>query len=201
MLLIPGFQQFANIPHQYVLVTHQQEDVVQTHTGWKLMKGFHKDKGCSSYHFIEAEKELMRRQKITQRCPRRVPNDKTQQMFNYVASAWMCYSTINSIHTMAVLCRVGSRLGVGDWTLERFLARSGCEVHCFDPSLKQPHLQEAGMWLHRLSVDWRDPNPAAVAQRQHANNKKLATILNDFGHREVRGWPLQTCTCTVMVDD
>ncbi|KAF0023564.1 hypothetical protein F2P81_024194 [Scophthalmus maximus] len=77
------------------------------------------------------------------------------------------------------------KLGVDDRSLERSLARSGCEVHCFDPSLKQPHLQQDEMWLHRLSVDWRDPNPAVVAQHQHASTKKLATILNDFGHRQV----------------
>ncbi|KAM3602466.1 uncharacterized protein V6R79_004669 [Siganus canaliculatus] len=83
-------------------------------------------------------------------------------------------------------CRVYSfGLGVDDRSLERSLSRAGCEVHCFDPSLKQPHLQQADMWLHRLSVDWRDPNPAIVAQRQYANTKKLATILNDFGHRQV----------------
>ncbi|TNN68603.1 Methyltransferase-like protein 24 [Liparis tanakae] len=83
-------------------------------------------------------------------------------------------------------CRVYSfGLGVDDRSLERSLARAGCEVHCFDPSLKQPHLQQEEMWLHRLSVDWRDPNPAIVAKRQYANTKKLATILNDFGHREV----------------
>ncbi|XP_071019602.1 probable methyltransferase-like protein 24 [Oncorhynchus clarkii lewisi] len=76
-------------------------------------------------------------------------------------------------------------LGVEDKTLERSLARVGCEVHCFDPSLKQAHLQESDMCLHRLSVDWRDPNPAIPAQRQHGNTKKLATILNDFGHRQV----------------
>nr|XP_046229854.1 probable methyltransferase-like protein 24 [Scatophagus argus] len=83
-------------------------------------------------------------------------------------------------------CRVYSfGLGVGDQSMERSLARAGCEVHCFDPGLKQPHLQQAEMWLHRLSVDWRDPNPAIVAPRQYANTKKLATILNDFGHRQV----------------
>ncbi|XP_070782043.1 probable methyltransferase-like protein 24 isoform X1 [Enoplosus armatus] len=83
-------------------------------------------------------------------------------------------------------CRVYSfGLGVDDRSLEHSLARAGCEVHCFDPSVKQPHLQQAEMWLHRLSVDWRDPNPAIVAQRQYANTKKLATILNDFGHRQV----------------
>ncbi|XP_053737392.1 probable methyltransferase-like protein 24 [Synchiropus splendidus] len=82
-------------------------------------------------------------------------------------------------------CRVYSfGLGVDDWDLESNLSRSGCEVHCFDPSLKQPHLQRDDMWLHRLSVDWRDPNPALL-QRQHSNTKKLATILNDFGHRQV----------------
>ncbi|XP_067428038.1 probable methyltransferase-like protein 24 [Thunnus thynnus] len=83
-------------------------------------------------------------------------------------------------------CRVYSfGLGVDDRSLEHSLARKGCEVHCFDPSLKQPHLQHAEMWLHRLSVDWRDPNPAIAAQRQYASTKKLATILNDFGHRQV----------------
>ncbi|XP_034756107.1 methyltransferase-like protein 24 [Etheostoma cragini] len=83
-------------------------------------------------------------------------------------------------------CRVYSfGLGVNDRSLEHSLATAGCEVHCFDPSLKQSHLQQAEMWLHRLSVDWRDPNPAIVAQRQYANTKKLATILNDFGHRQV----------------
>ncbi|XP_074541749.1 putative methyltransferase-like protein 24 [Halichoeres trimaculatus] len=83
-------------------------------------------------------------------------------------------------------CRVYSfGLGVDDRSLERSLAVAGCEVHCFDPSLKQSHLQQDEMWLHRLSVDWRDPNPAIVAQRQYAVTKKLATILNDFGHRQV----------------
>ncbi|KAK2856214.1 hypothetical protein Q5P01_004949 [Channa striata] len=83
-------------------------------------------------------------------------------------------------------CRVYSfGLGDDDRSLELSLARSGCEVHCFDPSLKLPHLQQGKMWLHRLSVDWRDPNPALVAQRQYANTKKLATILNDFGHTQV----------------
>ncbi|XP_029966253.1 methyltransferase-like protein 24 isoform X2 [Salarias fasciatus] len=83
-------------------------------------------------------------------------------------------------------CRVYSfGLGVYDRSLEASLATSGCEVHCFDPSLKQPHLQQAHMWLHRLSVDWRDPNPAAVAQHQYTTTRKLATILNNFGHREV----------------
>lgn len=78
------------------------------------------------------------------------------------------------------------RLGVGDRSLERHLAAAGCEVHCFEPGLKQPHVQQTDMWLHRLSVDWRDPNPAAAGQHQHTVTKKLATILNDFGHRQVR---------------
>ncbi|CAJ1078437.1 methyltransferase-like protein 24 [Xyrichtys novacula] len=94
------------------------------------------------------------------------------------------YSLTHRIHSKH--CRVYSfGLGVDDRSLERSLAGTGCEVHCFDPSLKQPHLQQDEMWLHRLSVDWRDPNPAIVAQRQYASTKKLATILNDFGHRQV----------------
>ncbi|MED6281490.1 Methyltransferase-like protein 24, partial [Characodon lateralis] len=75
-------------------------------------------------------------------------------------------------------------LGVDDRSMDNFLAQSGCEVHCFDPSLEQPHLQKAEIWFHRISVDWRDPSPAILPKRQ-ANNKKLATILDDFGHREV----------------
>uniref|UniRef100_A0A4W5LPX1 Methyltransferase like 24 n=1 Tax=Hucho hucho TaxID=62062 RepID=A0A4W5LPX1_9TELE len=94
------------------------------------------------------------------------------------------YSLAQRIHIQH--CRVYSLgLGMEDKTLERSLARAGCEVHCFDPSLRHAHLQESDMWLHRLSVDWRDPNPAIPAQRQHSNTKKLATILNDFGHRQV----------------
>ncbi|XP_041831964.1 methyltransferase-like protein 24 [Melanotaenia boesemani] len=94
------------------------------------------------------------------------------------------YSLVHRIQSKH--CRVYSfGLGMKDRSLERFLSRSGCEVHCFDPSLKQPHLQEAEIWLHRLSVDWRDPNPAIAAQRQYTNTKKVAAILNDFGHSEV----------------
>lgn len=96
------------------------------------------------------------------------------------------YSLIHNMDSKH--CRVYSLgLGVDDRSLERSLAGAGCEVHCFDPSLKQAHQQQANMWLHRLSVDWRDPNPALASQRQqqHATTKKLATILNDFGHRQV----------------
>lgn len=89
-------------------------------------------------------------------------------------------------HTLPVLSCVGCRLGVDDRSLEHTLTRAGCEVHLFDPSLKQPHSQQAEMWLHRLSVDWRDPNPAIVVQRQYVSTKKLASILNDFGHRQVK---------------
>lgn len=91
-----------------------------------------------------------------------------------------------SSHLSRAVC-APCRLGVDDRSLERSLARAGCEVHCFDPSLKHHHRHQDDMWLHRLSVDWRDPNPAAVAQHQHASTKKLATILNDFGHRQVSG--------------
>ncbi|XP_050993967.1 probable methyltransferase-like protein 24 [Labeo rohita] len=83
-------------------------------------------------------------------------------------------------------CRVYSlRLGAEDEALERLLAGSGCEVHCFDPSIRRAHLQDAHMWIHRLSVDWRDPNPAVPIQRLHSGTKKLAAILNHFGHRQV----------------
>ncbi|XP_054603944.2 probable methyltransferase-like protein 24 isoform X1 [Nothobranchius furzeri] len=83
-------------------------------------------------------------------------------------------------------CRVYSfGLGVDNKSLERFLSGSGCEVHCFDPSLEQLHMQKAKMWFHRLSLHWRDPNPSVVHKHQHPNTKKLATIFNNFGHRNV----------------
>uniref|UniRef100_A0A3Q3IJ70 Methyltransferase domain-containing protein n=1 Tax=Monopterus albus TaxID=43700 RepID=A0A3Q3IJ70_MONAL len=131
-------------------------------------------------------------------------NDEAKRFLNYITTpqvsrrhhlnshfgAWaVCLDPKYSLtHRMqSKHCRVYSfGLGVDDRSLERSLARSGCEVHCFDPSLKQPHLQQAQMWLHRLSVDWGDPKPAIVAPRpDYANTKKLATILNDFGHRRV----------------
>lgn len=93
--------------------------------------------------------------------------------------AWFC-ATYTHLWP-DVFFHLGSRLGVEDRSLERSLSRSGCEIHCFDPSLKQPHLLQADMWLHRLSVDWRDPNPSFVAQHQH-----VKTILNEFGHAQVR---------------
>ncbi|KAI7799327.1 probable methyltransferase-like protein 24 [Triplophysa rosa] len=93
-------------------------------------------------------------------------------------SRFSLYQRIDSKH-----CRVYSlRLGSEDDGLERSLAVSGCEVHCFDPSIRGAHLQDSHMWFHKLSVDWRDPNPAG---HKHSNTKKLATILNDFGHRQV----------------
>lgn len=87
---------------------------------------------------------------------------------------------------MLFLAPLVFRLGGDDRSMDHFLAQSGCEVHCFDPSLEQPHLQKAEIWFHRISLDWRDPSPAIVPKRQ-VNNKKLATILDDFGHRDVSG--------------
>ncbi|NXY83664.1 MET24 protein, partial [Alcedo cyanopectus] len=82
-------------------------------------------------------------------------------------------------------CRLYS-LGLGndDNQFEISMANSGCEVHRFDPSIKAAHIQEGRhLWLHRLSIDWRDPNPAA--HKLHSNTKKLGTILNEFGHQKV----------------
>ncbi|XP_076844240.1 putative methyltransferase-like protein 24 [Brachyhypopomus gauderio] len=82
-------------------------------------------------------------------------------------------------------CRVYSlRLGGEDLLLEKAVAVAGCEVHCFDPSIGESHLQDSGVWLHRLSVDWREPNPALPEHRQRSS-RKMAAILNDFGHRQV----------------
>lgn len=79
------------------------------------------------------------------------------------------------------------RLSDNDNQFEISMANRGCEVHRFDPSIKSAHIQEGQhLWYHRLSVDWRDPNPVIAAHKLHANTKKLGTILNDFGHRKVR---------------
>lgn len=79
------------------------------------------------------------------------------------------------------------RLGNDDNQFETSMANSGCEVHRFDPSIKSAHIQEGRhLWYHRLSVDWRDPNPAIAAHKLHSNTKKLGTILNEFGHQKVR---------------
>ncbi|MBN3311084.1 MET24 protein, partial [Amia calva] len=85
-------------------------------------------------------------------------------------------------------CRVYSLgLGIDDKQIEMSLAKVGCEVHFFDPSIKQTHLQdsELRMWYHRLSVDWRDPNPAIPAHKQNSHTKKLGSILKNFGHRKI----------------
>ncbi|XP_075720339.1 putative methyltransferase-like protein 24 isoform X2 [Rhinoderma darwinii] len=66
------------------------------------------------------------------------------------------------------------------------MASGGCEVHRFDPSIASAHIHEAErFWHHRLSVDWRDPNPAIAPHRLHSNTKKLKTILNEFGHWKI----------------
>ncbi|XP_025896486.1 methyltransferase-like protein 24, partial [Nothoprocta perdicaria] len=83
-------------------------------------------------------------------------------------------------------CRLYS-LGLGseDSQLEASLAHGGCEVHRFDPSIKAAHVQEGPrLWHHRLSVDWRDPNPAIAAHKLHSNTKKLGTIMSEFGHQK-----------------
>ncbi|KAM4041192.1 putative methyltransferase-like protein 24 isoform 1-T1 [Anomaloglossus baeobatrachus] len=84
-------------------------------------------------------------------------------------------------------CRVYSLgLGEDDNVFELNMASGGCEVHRFDPGIPSAHIHEAErLWHHRLSVDWRDPNPAIAPHRLHSNTKKLKTILNDFGHWKI----------------
>ncbi|XP_074846863.1 putative methyltransferase-like protein 24 isoform X2 [Carettochelys insculpta] len=66
------------------------------------------------------------------------------------------------------------------------MANGGCEVHRFDPSIKSAHVQEGQhIWYHRLSIDWRDPNPAIAAHKLRSHTKKLGTILNEFGHQKI----------------
>ncbi|XP_048348792.1 probable methyltransferase-like protein 24 isoform X2 [Sphaerodactylus townsendi] len=94
---------------------------------------------------------------------------------------------LSLIHRMkSKQCRLYS-LGLGDEDnqFELSMANSGCEVHRFDPGIRAAHIQEGHLWYHRLSIDWRDPNPAIAAHKLHANTKRLGAILNDFGHYKI----------------
>ncbi|XP_069743693.1 probable methyltransferase-like protein 24 isoform X1 [Narcine bancroftii] len=84
-------------------------------------------------------------------------------------------------------CRIYSMgLGSGEKHFEEQMAKAGCEVHYFDPSVDEAHLQQSeGYWHHRMSIDWRDPNPAIAAQNQHITTKKLGVIMSEFGHRKI----------------
>ncbi|CAH6778251.1 Mettl24 [Phodopus roborovskii] len=84
-------------------------------------------------------------------------------------------------------CRLYS-LGLGgdDTRFEMSMARDGCEVHRFDPSVKSAHaLENQRLWHHRLAIDWRDPHPAVAAQKSNSNTRKLGSILNEFGHHKL----------------
>ncbi|XP_028903473.1 methyltransferase-like protein 24 isoform X2 [Ornithorhynchus anatinus] len=73
-----------------------------------------------------------------------------------------------------------------DAHFEADMAEEGCEVHRFDPGIRSAHIQEGQrLWHHRLSVDWRDPNPAAPARQRYRRTKKLGDILNEFGHYKI----------------
>ncbi|XP_031536012.1 probable methyltransferase-like protein 24 [Vicugna pacos] len=84
-------------------------------------------------------------------------------------------------------CRLYSLgLGSDDTHFEVGMANDGCEVHCFDPSVKSAHVLESKrLWYHRVSIDWRDPHPAVAAQKPYSSTRKLGTILNEFGHRKI----------------
>ncbi|KAG8582460.1 hypothetical protein GDO81_008061 [Engystomops pustulosus] len=77
------------------------------------------------------------------------------------------------------------RLGEDTNIFEVNMASEGCEVHRFDPSIPSAYHEAERLWHHRLSVDWRDPNPAIAPHRLHSNTKKLKTILNEFGHWKI----------------
>ncbi|XP_072912004.1 probable methyltransferase-like protein 24 [Hemitrygon akajei] len=84
-------------------------------------------------------------------------------------------------------CRIYSvGLGSGDKHFEEEMAGAGCEVHYFDPSVREAHVQKSkGYWHHRISINWRDPNPAMAAQQQPTTTKKLGVIMDQFGHRKI----------------
>ncbi|KAM3930367.1 putative methyltransferase-like protein 24 [Leptodactylus fuscus] len=122
-------------------------------------------------------------------CPHLVTNGLTDHYVDSVKPWTVCldnkFSLAHQIRSKQ--CRVYS-LGLGDDDniFEFSMASGGCEVHRFDPSIPSPHIHEAErLWHHRLSVDWRDPNPAIAPHRLHSNTKKLKTILNEFGHWKI----------------
>ncbi|XP_025899757.1 methyltransferase-like protein 24 [Nothoprocta perdicaria] len=95
-------------------------------------------------------------------------------------------AALHCVATVGHLLGRKNRLGSEDSQLEASLAHGGCEVHRFDPSIKAAHVQEGPrLWHHRLSVDWRDPNPAIAAHKLHSNTKKLGTIMSEFGHQKI----------------
>ncbi|XP_028578995.2 putative methyltransferase-like protein 24 isoform X1 [Podarcis muralis] len=98
-------------------------------------------------------------------------------------------------------CRLYSLgLGSDNNQFEISMANSGCEVHRFDPSIKLAHIQKGQrLWYHRLSIDWRDPNPMIAAHKLHTNTKKLGTVLNDFGHHKGIGNKLDCCSQQVYL--
>ncbi|XP_063773199.1 probable methyltransferase-like protein 24 [Pseudophryne corroboree] len=122
-------------------------------------------------------------------CSRLVTNGLTDQSENTGKPWTVClddkFSLTHQIRNKQ--CRVYSLgLGEDDNIFDFNMASRGCEVHRFDPSIRSAHVHEGErLWYHRLSVDWRDPNPAIATHQLHTNTKKLGTILNEFGHWKI----------------
>ncbi|XP_053316029.1 probable methyltransferase-like protein 24 [Spea bombifrons] len=122
-------------------------------------------------------------------CSHIIRNGITEQLDNTIKPWTLCLDAkFDLSHQIrSKQCRVYS-LGLGeeDYVFEANMANGGCEVHRFDPSIRSAHIHEGErLWHHRLSVDWRDPNPAIATHKLQSNTKKLGTIINEFGHWKV----------------
>ncbi|KAM4770792.1 putative methyltransferase-like protein 24 [Rhinophrynus dorsalis] len=122
-------------------------------------------------------------------CSHKGRNGLTDQSMD-TSKPWMVclddgFSLAHQIRTKQ--CRIYSLgLGEDDNIFEVNMANGGCEVHRFDPSITSAHVHEGErLWHHRLSIDWRDPNPAIATHKLHISTKKLGTILTEFGHRKI----------------
>ncbi|XP_032877990.1 methyltransferase-like protein 24 [Amblyraja radiata] len=84
-------------------------------------------------------------------------------------------------------CRIYSvGLRSGDRSFEEGMSTAGCEVHYLDPSVREAHLQQSqGYWHHRLALDWREPNPSSNDHHRAVSTKKLAVIMQRFGHSKI----------------
>ncbi|KAG8444670.1 hypothetical protein GDO86_009729 [Hymenochirus boettgeri] len=122
-------------------------------------------------------------------CSNRMKNGLIGQSLETVKPWTVClddkFSLVHQIRNKQ--CRVYSLgLGEDDNNFEVNMAIGGCDVHRFDPSITSAHVHEGErLWHHRLSVDWRDPNPAIATHKLHISTKKLGTILNEFGHWKI----------------
>ncbi|OCT80382.1 methyltransferase-like protein 24 [Xenopus laevis] len=146
---------------------------------------------ASSSHSLDSEAIRFLRYITTTQiiCSRRMKNGQTDQSVDASKPWTVCLDEkFNLAHQIRnKQCRVYSLgLGEDDNNFEVNMASGGCDVHRFDPSIASA-LSHEGERLrhHRLSIDWRDPNPVIAKHKLHITTKKLSSILSEFGHWKI----------------